>query len=291
MNIGCQSMVGEMRQVLLKHPRDAFGDQAGVESQWRGLNYLGRPDFDRACRDYDRFGELLAQSGAELHFLPPHDDTGLDSIYTHDPAVVSNSGVVLGNMGKAERAGEPRAVEEFCRSVDIAILGTITGEGRLEGGDVLWLDERTVAIGEGYRTNAEGIQQLERLLGGLVDRIIPVPLPHWNGAHDVLHLQSIISMVDHDLAVVYSRLMPVPFRQYLLSRGMQLIEVPDSEYDTLGCNILAVAPRHLIMIAGNPVTQERLEAAGVQVRTYDGREISAKGTGGPTCLTRPVLRV
>ncbi len=291
MTIGCRTRVGEMRQVLFKHPRDAFGDQAGVEAQWRGLNYLGPPDFDRACRDYDRFGELLAQSGAELQFLPPHDDTGLDSIYTHDPAVVSNNGVVLGNMGKAERAGEPRALEEFCRSHDITILGTITGEGRLEGGDVLWLDERTVAIGEGYRTNAEGIQQLERLLGGLVDRVIPVPLPHWSGAHDVLHLQSIISMVDHNLAVVYSRLMPVPFRQYLLSRGMQLIEVPDSEYDTLGCNILAVAPRRLIMIAGNPVTQERLEAAGVQVRTYDGREISAKGTGGPTCLTRPLLRL
>ncbi len=291
MNVGCQSMVGKIRQVLLKHPRDAFGDQAGVDAQWRDLNYLGPPDFERACRDYDRFVELLARSGAGLLFLPPHDDTGLDSIYTHDPAVVSNKGLVLGNMGKAERAGEPAALGEFCRVHDIPILGAIMGEGRLEGGDVLWLDERTVAVGEGYRSNAEGIRQLGMLLGGLVDSVIPVPLPHWNGAHDVLHLQSMISLVDHDLAVVYSRLMPVPFRQYLLSSGMQLIEVPDREYDTMACNVLAVAPGKCIMIAGNPVTRERLESAGVEVRTYDGREISAKGAGGPTCLTRPLLRI
>ena len=291
MNVGCQSMVGKIRQVLLKHPRDAFGNQAGVDAQWRDLNYLGRPDFERACRDYDQFVELLARSGAELMFLPSHDDTGLDSIYTHDPAVVSNKGVVLGNMGKAERAGEPRALGEFCRGHDIPILGAITGEGRLEGGDVLWLDERTVAVGEGYRSNAEGIRQLGMLLGGLVDSVIPVPLPHWNGANDVLHLLSMISPVDHNLAVVYSRLMPVPFRQYLLSRTMRLIEVPDREYDTMACNVLAVAPGKCIMIAGNPVTRERLEAAGVEVRTYDGREISAKGAGGPTCMTRPLLRV
>ena len=291
MNVGCQSMVGKIRQVLLKHPRDAYCDQAGVAAQWRDLNYLEPPDFERACRDYDQFVELLARSGAELRFLPSHDDTGLDSIYTHDPAVVSNKGLVLCNMGKAERVGEPRALDEFCRIHDIPILGAITGEGRLEGGDVLWLDERTVAVGEGYRTNAEGIRQLGMLLGGLVDSVIPVPLPHWNGALDVLHLQSMISLVDHNLAVVYSRLMPVPFRQYLLSRGMRLIEVSDREYDTMGCNVLAVAPGRCIMIAGNPVTRERLESAGVEVRTYDGREISAKGAGGPTCLTRPLVRI
>ncbi|MEE9466169.1 MAG: arginine deiminase family protein [Candidatus Neomarinimicrobiota bacterium] len=291
MNIGCQSMVGRLQQVLLKHPREAFGGQADIDGQWRGLNYPGPPDFERACRDYDNFVELVSRSGAELMFLPPDNSTGLDSIYTHDPAVVSNKGVVLANMGKAQRDGEPTALGAYCREHDIPILGAITGAGRLEGGDVLWLDERTVAVGEGYRTNAEGIRQLGALLDRLVDSVIAVPLPHWTGEEDVLHLLSMISPVDHDLAVVYSRLMPVPFRQYLVSRGMQLIEVPDEEYDSMACNVLAVAPRQCIMIAGNPVTQGRLESAGVEVWTYDGREISAKGAGGPTCLTRPLLRV
>ncbi len=284
-------MVSQLQRVLLKHPKDAFGDQAAIEAQWRDLNYTAAPDFERACWGYDRFAELLARSGAELFFQPPHDDTGLDSIYTHDPAVVSNKGLVLGNMGKAERTGEPAALGDYCRQHNLPVLGAITGEGLLEGGDVLWLDERTVAVGEGYRTNAEGIRQLEALLDGLVNSVITVPLPHWNSANDVLHLQSMISLVDHDLAVVFSRLMPVPFRQYLLSRGMQLIEVPDEEFDSMACNVLAVAPGKCIMIAGNPVTQERLAAVGVQVRTYDGREISAKGAGGPTCLTRPLLRI
>ena len=290
MKIGCQSMVGRLKHVLLKHPREAFGGQADIDGQWGDLNYLGPPDFESACRDYDDFVELLSRSGAEIIFLPQERDTGLDSIYTHDPAVVSNKGVVLGKMGKAQRDGEPAALGAYCREHDIPILGAITGAGRLEGGDVLWLDERTVAVGEGYRTNAEGIRQLGALLDRLVDSVISVPLPHWTGATDVLHLLSMISPVDHDLAVVYSRLMPVPFRQYLLSRGMQLIEVPDEEYDSMACNVLALAPRQCVMIAGNPVTQGRLESAGVEVWTYDGREISAKGAGGPTCLTRPLLR-
>ena len=291
MNIGCQSMVGRLKQVLLKHPREAFGGQAGIDGQWRDLNYLGAPDFEHACRDYDNFVELVSRTGADLVFMPADDNAGLDSIYTHDPAVVSNQGVVLTNMGKAQREGEPAALGAYCREHDIPILGAITAAGRLEGGDVLWLDERTVAVGEGYRTNAEGIRQLGALLGRLVDSVISVPLPHWTGEAEVLHLLSMISPVDHDLAVVYSRLMPVPFRQYLISRGMQLIEVPDEEYDSMACNVLALAPRQCIMIAGNPVTQGRLESAGVEVWTYDGREISAKGAGGPTCLTRPLLRV
>ncbi len=291
MRIGCQSMVGRLKHVLLKHPREAFGGQAGIDGQWRELSYLEPPDFERACRDYDHFVELLTRSGAEPIFLPSGEGTGLDSIYTHDPAVVSNKGVVLGQMSKALRDGEPAALGAFCREQDIPILGAITGAGRLEGGDVLWLDERTVAVGEGYRTNAEGIRQLGALLDRLVDSVIAVPLPHWAGEADVLHLQSMISLVDHDLAVVYSRLMPVPFRQYLITRGMQLIEVPDEEYDNMACNVLALAPRKCIMIAGNPVTQGRLESVGVEVWTYDGREISAKGAGGPTCLTRPLLRV
>jgi len=198
--------------------------------------------------------------------------------------------VVLGNMGKAARRQEPAAMRAFFEHIGVPILGKITDPGLLEGGDVVWLDERTVAVGQGYRTNAEGIRQLAALLGDLVDAVIPVPLPHWHGPDDVLHLMSILSPVDEDLAVVYSRLMPVPFRELLVARGIHLVEVPEHEYASMACNVLAVAPRQCIMLDGNPATRARLEDAGATVWTYDGGEISLKGDGGPTCLTRPVWR-
>ena len=197
---------------------------------------------------------------------------------------------ILCNMGKVARQTEPDAMARYLQQVGVPILGRITGSGRLEGGDVCWLDERTVAVGEGYRTNTEGIRQLRALLGDAVDEIISVPLPHWTGPDDCLHLLSFISPVDHDLAVVYSRMMPVPFRQLLLARGLQLVEVPDEEYDSMACNVLAVGPRQCIMLSGNPITQQRLEAAGAAVLTFAGKDLCLKGGGGPTCLTRPILR-
>ena len=292
---GCQSMAGELRGVLLKSPRQAFGDQGRIDAQWQALNYFGRPDFEKAAAEYEGFVGLLRQFGPEICYLPAHPETGLDSIYVHDPVVVSNKGAILGNMGKAARRGEPRAAKAFFEQVGIPIVGEITGEGLLEGGDVLWLDgkpglPRTVAVGEGYRSNAEGIRQLRALLGEAVDEVIAAPLPHWTGPDDCLHLLSNISPVADDLAVVYSRLLTVPFRQWLIRRGLTLIEVPDSEYQTMACNVLAVAPRKCLMIDGNPITKAQLEAHGCEVWTYKGEEISLKGAGGPTCLTRPFWR-
>jgi N-dimethylarginine dimethylaminohydrolase len=172
----------------------------------------------------------------------------------------------------------------------VPVLGSIQPSGRLEGGDLLWLGERSVAVGRGYRTNAAGIEQLHTLLGDLVDEVIAVALPHWRGPGDVFHLMSIISPIDRDLALVYSPLMSVPFREHLLERGMTLVEVPDDEFDTMGANVLALAPRRCLMLEGNPETRRRLERAGADVLTYPGREISLKGGGGPTCLTRPLGR-
>jgi N-dimethylarginine dimethylaminohydrolase len=193
-------------------------------------------------------------------------------------------------MGKDERHAEPEAIKTYFQSINVPILGKIQEPGTLEGGDVVWIDERTVAVGEGYRSNAEGIHQFKALLGDLVDEVISVPLPHWTGPGDCLHLMSNVSPIDHDLYLVYSRLLSVPFRQYLIKRGIKLLEVPDEEYESMGCNVLSVAPKKCIMIEGNPMTQQRLEAEGVEVHTYDGSEISLKGAGGPTCLTRPFLR-
>ncbi len=288
--VGGQSEVARIGLVLLKHPREAFVDGARIEAQWSDLRYVAAPDLDRALEEYDRFVDFLRGVGAGILFLPRDDETGLDSIYPRDAAVVSDRGVILCNMGKAQRRFEPAALGRFLEWTGIPILGRITGEGRLEGGDVVWLDERTLAVGEGYRTNAEGIRQLRALLGDAVDEVAPVSLPHWSGPQDVLHLMSLVSPIDRDLAIVHSRLLPVPFRQRLVERGMTLLEVPAGEYGGMACNVLALAPRKCLMLSGNPETRRLLEEAGAEVLTYDGTEISRKGSGGPTCLTRPLLR-
>ena len=283
-----QTDVGPVARVVVKHARDAFRSQREIDDQWRSLNYTDRPDFVRAVEEYQHLVALLEELGAQLEFLPPTPSTGLDSIYVRDASVVCDKGVILCNMGKVERGGEPAAQAAVFRSLNIPIHGEIMGEGRLEGGDVTWIDSRTVAVGRGYRTNDEGIRQLRVLLGDCVDEFLVVPLPHHQGPADVFHLMSILSPIDRDLMLVYSPLMPVPFREALLARGLQLVEVCDAEFETMACNVLTVAPRKCIMLAGNPTTRSRLEEQGVEVKEYDGREVSAKGAGGPTCLTRPV---
>lgn len=290
MTYGCQSMVAPIKRLLLKHPKDAFINQQNIQAQWQELNYLDCPKYEKALDEYERFTDLLQKQVDEIHYVPQNQKTGLDSIYVHDPVIVTKQGAILCNMGKKKRETEPQVIREFLQELDVRILGAISGSGRLEGGDVVWMDERTIAVGQGYRTNAEGIRQLGELTKDFVDEWIAVPLPHWQGPDDVLHLMSIISPIDHDLAVVYSRLMSVPFREWLIARGIKLLEVPDSEYESMGCNILTVAPRKCIMLSGNPQTKKMLENEGVEVWEYNGEEISRKGAGGPTCLTRPLLR-
>ena len=291
MQFDSQSEVGKIQKILIKHPRDAFISQENVDAQWRALNYSACPDYSNALDEYEIFVSLLKRDASEIHFLPRSEKTGLDSVYVRDALITTPKGVVLCSMGKEARRGEPSAAGKYLSELGIPILGAITGEGRLEGGDLIWLDERTLAIGQGYRTNEEGIRQLKELTAGAVDEFIVVPLPHWRGPKDVFHLMTTISPVDLDLAVVYSRLLPVPFRQWLINRGMKLVELPDSEFRSMGCNILATSPRKCIMLAGNPQTKRMLEDEGVEVSEYVGEEISRKGAGGPTCLTRPVVRM
>jgi N-dimethylarginine dimethylaminohydrolase len=282
--------VGRLARVVLKHARDAFTDDAAIASQWRSLGYTAPPDRGRAIEEYDRFVALLQSAGAQIHLLPSDVRTTLDSIYVRDASIVTTRGIVLANMGKPQRTGEPRAQESaFAKWPSTPVIGEIRDPGRLEGGDAVWLDERTIAVGRGYRTNDEGIAQLRTFLDADVE-VIVVPLPHWRGEGDVMHLMSLISPVDRDLSVVYSRLMPVPFRELLLHRGMELLEVPDEEFETMGANVLALEPRRCLMLAGNPRTRAALERAGAEVVEYEGREISVKGAGGPTCLTRPLSR-
>jgi N-dimethylarginine dimethylaminohydrolase len=290
MDFGCQSEVGIIKRLLLKHPSEAFVNGENIAAQWMGLNYLGPPDFNRAVDEYEEFVGLLERHINEIHYLPRQDQTGLDSIYVHDAAVMTPAGAVLCNMGKEQRRGEPDAMGSFMAGLDIPILGSIAGEGRLEGGDVVLFDKSTLAVAEGYRTNREGIEQLKEMTKEFISDFQIVPLPHWQGPDDVLHLMSIISPVDHDLAVVYSRLMPVAFRDWLIQRGIKLVEVPDMEFETMGCNVLAVSPRKCIVLSGNPRTRQLLENENVEIWEYKGEEISKKGAGGPTCLTRALWR-
>jgi N-dimethylarginine dimethylaminohydrolase len=283
--------VDHLARVVVKHAREAFVDQPTIDAQWRGLNFAAPPDFARALDEHDRFVDILRASGAEIHTLPCDRTTTLDSIYVRDASIVTPAGIILCSMGKPARQSEPAAQERAYRQFGdpLTIAGEVRGPGRIEGGDLIWLDERTLVVGRGYRTNAEGIRQLRAIVGAGVD-VVEVPLPHWRGPSDVMHLMSLISPVDRDAAVVYSPLLPVPFRQLLLERGYALIEVPDEEFETMGTNVLALAPRRCLVLSGNPRTRAGLEKAGVEVIEYLGREISVKGAGGPTCLTRPLAR-
>ncbi|MDH4063137.1 MAG: arginine deiminase family protein [Acidobacteriota bacterium] len=281
---------GTLGRVAIKHVRDTFVDQRTIDAEWRALNFSAPPDVERAMREYDHFADLIASSGAEVLMLPRASGVGLDSIYARDASISTPHGMVLGGMGKPARGAEPAAQGAAFEAWGLRVAGAIEAPGTLEGGDLIWLDRRTVVVGRGYRTNDEGIRQLRAMLGDAIEELLVVPLPHWRGPADVFHLMSIISPIDADLAVVYSPLMPVPFREWLSDRGIAFVEVPDEEFDRMGANVLALGPRRCVMVDGCPETRARLERAGAEVHVYRGEEISLKGGGGPTCLTRPIGR-
>jgi len=282
---GCQSMVAPLRRVLVRRPDEAFGD--ADPARW---HYTARPDLEEARREHDALVELLRGAGAEVieHSEPQPDRA--DAIFVFDPALITDRGAIPLRMGKALRRGEEDALGRRLREIGVPLLPALQGEATAEGGDLLWLDRRTLAAGLGFRTNAEGIRQLRVILGVLGVEIVPVELPYFGGPEACLHLLSLISLVDHDLAVVYPTLLAVSFWRLLRDRGIRLIEVPEEEFPTQGPNVLALAPRKVVMLEGNPVTRRRLEEAGCEVLTYRGREISLKAEGGPTCLTRPIWR-
>jgi dimethylargininase len=282
---GSQTMVEPLRRVLVKRPEAAFA--VDDPEHW---NYAGRPDLEEARREHDALVEILRGAGAEVIDHPAPQPDRADAIFVFDPALVTDRGAVILRMGKQLRRGEEAALARRFEEIGVPILGELHGTATAEGGDLLWLDRRTLAVGQGFRTNAEGLRQLREILAGLGVEILPVPLPYFTGPAACLHLLSLLSLVDRDLAVVYPRLLPVPFWETLRDRGFRLVEVPDEEFPTMGPNVLALAPGRCLMLEGNPVTRRRLEEAGCHVLTYRGREISLKAEGGPTCLTRPVWR-
>ncbi len=280
---------GTLKRVALRHARAAFGGPSQIEDQWRPFGYADAVDFERACVEYDAFAQVIEESGARIEFLPDATGLGLDGIYVRDPCIMSSNGLVICNMSKPERMAEAGANADHLQAMDLSVAGSISGAGRLEGGDLVWIDETKCAVGLGHRTNAAGVSQLMEILGPRV-HVETVQLPRHGGPAQVFHLMSIVSPLDRDLALIFAPLMPTSFREWLVDQGLTLVEVPPEEFETLGCNVLALGPRKVVMLAGNPATQKRLEAAGCDVRVYDGREISIKGCGGPTCLTMPLAR-
>ena len=288
--ITCHSEYAKLKAVLIKRSVDAFVDDGNLDRDWKRLNYLSRPDLSAAQGEYTAFETILGNSGAKIHQFPKDISVTIDSIYCRDASIATDKGMILCHMGKAARITEPEAQRKAFAALGIPVLGMIHAPGTVEGGDVAWIDTQTLAVGHTYRTNASGIEQLAAILKPLGVRVITVPLPHYRGPSDVFHLMSILSPVDRNLAVVYSPLMPIPFRNGLLEMGYELVEVPEPEFDSMGCNVLAVAPRQAVMVRGNPRTREGLERAGCKVTEFQGAEISVKGGGGPTCLTRPLER-
>ncbi len=286
---GSQSLVAPLKRVMVKRPTESATDAA----RWQEFGYLHAPDAARLRAEHAAFVALVASSGAEVLYeddIVPVPTDLLDAIFVYDPAIVTDAGAIIGQPGKPLRRGEDDAMRRAFNEIGTPILGIVGGAATMDGGDTLWLDHDTLCVGLSYRTNDAAIVQLRDLLAPLGVTVISFPLPHWRGPAECLHLMSLISPVAEDLAVVYPSLMPIPLMRLLAERGIQQIVVPDAEFPTLGCNILAVAPHDVIMAAGNPVTSAALRAAGCTVREYEGAEISLNREGGPTCLTRPILR-
>jgi N-dimethylarginine dimethylaminohydrolase len=286
----CHSEYGKLKSIFIKQAADAFVNDAHIDQYWKELNFLSKPEFNQALSEYSEFEKLIARSADQVFHLPQDNSVTMDSIYCRDAAIATDYGMILCNMGKAARKPEPAAEKRAFENHHIKILGTITAPGTLEGGDVAWINEKTLAVGHTYRTNEEGIQQLKQLLEPHGVDVLIAEMPHYKGPSDVFHLMSVFSPVDKDLAVVYSPLMPISLRNRLIKDGYNLVEVPDAEWDSMGCNVLAIAPRECVMVKGNSITKKLLEQAGCKVHEYEGQEISVKGGGGPTCLTRPIER-
>lgn len=282
---GGHSLWEPLKRVMVRQP-----GVPGSESDWSDLAYFHPPDLERSNAEHAAFVELLEASGAEVVVAPPDEPGYLDAVFCYDPSLMTDAGAILLRPGKPQRVDEVAFHARTYAELGIPILGAIEAPGTVEGGDTLWIDESTLAVGRGYRTNREGIRQLQKILDPLGVQVVAYDLAHYHGPGECLHLMSFISPVDEKLAVVYLPLMPVQLVEDLQDRGWRFIEVPDEEFESMACNVLAVGPSDVIAMDGNPTTRARMEAAGCSVRTYPGQEISYNRAGGPTCLSRPLWR-
>jgi N-dimethylarginine dimethylaminohydrolase len=283
------SMVGALKRVLVCSPRTACWNQPERAARWRELGFFHAPDFEKAQAQHQAMCRELEAVGAEVVDLPPAIDLSLDAVYTHDASLTTDSGLILMRPGKANRVPEAKHHGAFCKLLEIPMLAKITPPATTEAGDIVWLDAKTLLVGRGYRTNAQGIEQLRALLAPKVE-VLSAPLPHDAGPAACLHLMSLISLLDEQTALVDLPGLAVETVELLKAQGYHFIEIDDSERETLACNVLALGEKRLLALDENQKTNHKLRAAGFDVRTFPGSELCLNGSGGPTCLTRPLMR-
>jgi len=283
-------MVGNLQKVLVCSPRSCGWNQPERFARWRELGFHHAPDFDLAQSQHEVLCGELENAGAEVIELPQAQDFSLDAAYAHDASLSTDFGLIVMRPGKPNRIPEGKAQGSFCASLGFPTLGEIAAPGTTEAGDILWLDSKTLLVGHGYRTNSAGIAQLRELLRPKGVKVLSAPLPYGPGPSACLHLMSLISLLDDTTALVDLPWLAVETVELLKSRGFQFIEIDCSERDTLACNVLSLGEKRLLAIEENVKTNNRLREAGFDVRTFPGGEICINGSGGPTCLTRPLLR-
>ena len=283
-------MVGRLRRVLVCSPRSAGWNQPERVAQWRELGFHNAPDFTQSQAQHEALCRELETAGAEVLELTPAADLSLDSVYTHDASLATDFGLIVMRPGKPNRVAEGPRHRSFGERVNVPSVGEITAPGTTEAGDMVWLNPETLMIGNGYRTNGAGIEQVRSLLSPKGINVLSAPLPYGPGPSACLHLMSLISLLDEQTALVDLPWLAVETVELLKARGFQLIEIDYSERDTLGCNVLSLGGKRLLAIQENPKTNDRLRQSGFDVRTFRGSELCINGSGGPTCLTRPLLR-
>lgn len=284
------SMVGVLRRVMVCSPRTAGWDRAECAAQWHKLGFHHAPKFTAAQAAHEKVRRELESAGAEVLEMPSVGELSLDAAYAHDASLPTDFGLILMSMGKDTRMAEGRVHGAFGEEIGIPVLGRISPPGTTEAGDMVWLDGRTLLIGRGYRTNAEGIRQMSGLLGPKGVEVVSVPLPHGSGPDVCLHLMSLMCLLDEKTILVDLPWLAVETVELLRDHGFNFIGIDESERDTLACNVLALGEKRLLAIEENRKTNDRLRAAGFDVRTFPGAELCINGGGGPTCLTRPLLR-
>jgi arginine deiminase len=285
------SMIGELLRVMVCPPGNAGWDVSEKAAAWHELGFQRAPNFSVAQRQHEILCRLLSEAGAEVVSLPAAESLTLDAVYAHDASLPTDYGLVLMNPGKKSRVPEAQVHANFCRQLGIPVCGEIELPGTSESGDIVWLDARTLLIGDGYRTNKAAIEQIRSLLSGKNVEVLSAPLPYASGPSACLHLMSLMSMLDEQTVLVDLPWLAVETVELLKGRGLQLIEIEYSERDSLACNVLALGQKRLIALEENAKTNQRMCDAGFDVRTFPGSEICINGAGGPTCLTRPLLRV
>lgn len=285
-----QSMTGNLRRVLVCSPRNAGWGRPEKAAAWRDLGFHHPPDFPAAQSEHDGMCRLIAEAGAEVVFLPASDALTLDAVYAHDASLPTDSGLILMNPAKPNRVAEARSQANFGAKLGIRVLGEIAAPGCTEAGDIVWLDPQTLLVGQGYRTNRAGLEQLRALLTPKRVEVLAAPLPYGSGPSACLHLMSLMSMLDERTILVDLPWLAVETVELLCGRGFRLLEIEPSERESLACNVLSLGSRRLIGLNQNVRTNGRLREAGFEVLTFPGPELCINGSGGPTCLTRPLLR-